>query len=1290
MSPRSETELDQRFVLEREVGRGGIGIVYRAFDSRTQQHVALKLIAARGADPAEEARFLREGRLLSELSHPHIVRSLSSGLLDDGTPYVAMEWLEGEDLAARMDRASLPLRDALEITRQIASALEAAHAAEVVHRDIKPSNVFLLAGSAAPFVKVVDFGVAADRDIRLTRTGTMIGTPAYMAPEQARGDASIDARVDLYSLGATLFELIAGRPVHEGKTPVAVLARLVTMPAPRLGELVPELPHAIDDLVARLLASKPTDRPSSAKEVVEELERISRELGDVDLAQAPRPLLSEAPSTQGERLVTAIVALGVGEGETQASAVRHLLERGADAIPLGQDSLIARLGAQRALGDEASQALALGHWLAARGARVGIATGRTKVDLTRPSGKIVDLAAALAHRAEPTRALADSTTAELARSRYTLHAGDEGSFFIEDPLPDQRLDSRGTPFVGREGELARALDAHQRCVEDESPIVVTLTGPPGIGKSRLGRELLARISTDHEDARVAIARGEAFARGHALGTACDLVRALLELKTGATLDDARAALERAWSLGSKDDVQISHVRSGAPMPDCELLTRLLADAPLPEDAGSRGARDALWISLTELVLRLTTRGPVVLVLEDMQWADAESVRWLDHALGRASRHRLFVVGMTRPSFWSEEGSRFAGRDHIRIELRPISRRAVRAIAKAVLGEDAEDERIDEVASQAGGSPLFAEELARLFSLGRCAEVAVTIDAAIQASLDSLDPRARMALTRASVFGATIWDRALEALGIPGAEPLLESLIKEELLVEQGPSRFEGARELTFKHGLVRDVAYASLGSEEKTRLHELAGRWLAEQGEDAAVVASHFDLGGAQGEASMHWERAARHSLAAHALGDAVRMAESALMHAADPPVAFARASLLDEAFCRLDPRAADRESAVRALEESAFDEKSRVLARGARARYDDARGSGEDVSARLASVLADATRLGLLDEQARVAAALAARHAFAGALPEAEAAALTLLDLSSQRELPAAAIDAWQTLAVVRQTRGEVASALEARRNAVSAARIAGLKEREAMLTVNVGFALTTLGAEEEARSAIEEGVALAKAIGSAGTVRQGLMVLLGWSAIFGTDASLDPDLAELRQVADAAASAMWTAPDRTTLGILFYRGAELLRRGEDVARARALLAKAAGLYRETGHHDVLPVALGMWAEATRLSGEATLALEIAREATALLDRGAPSLLNEAPVFLALHDACMDLGDLHGARDAIARALPYLERRVAGLSGTPYVRSFLTKLPHNAGLFAAAEAYRLPLSFVPLDERKR
>lgn len=1282
MRDGSRELLGGRFQIEREVGRGGVGIVYRALDTITNTTVALKVIGIFGVDAGEEARFAREGRVLAGLRHPSIVRVIAFGKLEDGEPYIAMEWLEGEDIAQRQKRAPLQLREALTVGAEIADALAASHEAGIVHRDVKPSNIFLTTGGAA---KLVDFGVAAADDAKITRTGAIIGTPAYMAPEQARGDREIDARADIYALGATLFEMITGRPPHMGPTPVAILARLVTTPAPRLSEFAPQVPAALDELLARMLAADPEDRPSSAEIVAQGLREIAEDvtpsqqqpfeprdadtpppsMGSILLTQSIRP-----GSIGGSRLVTSILATEVPKGTPRQRILSHLRTRGADATELGGNAIVAHLGVRKALGDEAAQAIDLGLRLAKIGARVGIATGRTRIDKTRPTGEVVDRAAALSRDAQKGQVLVDTTTSELLRGRYQFQLRSDGTAVVGDETSGNPDAVGGAPFVGREADLAQIFAAFERSADDEVPILASVTGASGLGKTRLAREFLARSGSHSTKPRLVVSRGESFAKGHALGVAAEIVRELLGV---------------ARSLGSSEIEE----EIGRTMPDwvaratpaaIRAVARLAANEPLAEEL--RGARDALWIALTDFLLCFARTAPLVLAVEDAQWVDTESIAWIEHVLGRAQGKPVFVLLTMRPAFWRDQSSRFAGRDHVRVELRPLSQRSVRAIAKSMLGArasgEAGDRLVDSISVQAAGSPLFAEELARLAAQGRDATSAATIEAAIQVQLDALDEGARETAGRMSVFGLTGWDVGLDELGAPNVGQDLRALASAEIIIEQASSRFAGAREWAFKHALTRDVAYASLSEDALKELHGRAGRWLAKMGEDDAIVARHLDLGGAHVEAATYLERAARRALAASSLPQAVSFAERALAFAQDKPMTFARAQLLDEAYSRLDARAAERDTAIMEMEGSVYDAPTEVRARGARARYDDACGGGPETAANLEGVMRSAHELGVVDEWVRSGAALAARLAFAGELNRAEAVCQELLDVSRTQSIADAPVDAWQTLAVVYQARGEVAAALDARRAAARAARDAQLLTREATLMINVGFALTTLGARADSHDAIVRGIALAQELGSQGVVRHGQMNLLGWSSTYGGLATDDALLSESRKMADDAAVGSWVPHDRATLGVLFYRGVELLRDERGTEAARALLRLAAGAYRATKMLDVFPVALGFWAEAERRSGDAERAIELAREAVGLLDGGSPSLLNEAPLFLALHDACIDIGALGEAKDAVARGMPRLVLRAQALQSTPYTRAFLTELSPNAGLIAAADGYGL------------
>ncbi|WP_437721978.1 serine/threonine-protein kinase [Sorangium sp. So ce861] len=210
------------YIWERRAGAGGMGEVWKALDQETGQPVAVKLLPGH-REAGDAARFAREARILSALEHAHVVRYVAHGADDEGAPYLVMEWLEGEDLAARLRRGPLGVNEGVALALRVADALSFAHARGVVHRDLKPSNLFL-PGGRLETVQVLDFGIArAKMATRVTGTGMLLGTPGYMAPEQARGEPDIEARADVFSLGCVLFECLTGEPAFGGEHLAAIL-----------------------------------------------------------------------------------------------------------------------------------------------------------------------------------------------------------------------------------------------------------------------------------------------------------------------------------------------------------------------------------------------------------------------------------------------------------------------------------------------------------------------------------------------------------------------------------------------------------------------------------------------------------------------------------------------------------------------------------------------------------------------------------------------------------------------------------------------------------------------------------------------------------------------------------------------------------------------------------------------------------------------------------------------------------------------------------------------------------
>ncbi|MBX3273111.1 MAG: serine/threonine protein kinase [Sandaracinaceae bacterium] len=255
-----------RYRLGPLIGQGGMGTVYVATRESEATTVAVKLLRGSVRDRVALERFDREARAALLLDHPNVVRVLDYGV-DAERPFLVMELLEGETLADLLDRERrLATPRALRIVDEIGTALEAAHARGVVHRDVKPENTFLVSGATGETVKLLDFGVAKvelDGPSSLTRSGTRLGTPPYMAPEQVRSSRSVDAACDQYALGVVLFELLTGTLPHLADTAEAMLRAKLAHPPRDLSALAPELSPGLAEAVMRALSPAPEDRFAS-------------------------------------------------------------------------------------------------------------------------------------------------------------------------------------------------------------------------------------------------------------------------------------------------------------------------------------------------------------------------------------------------------------------------------------------------------------------------------------------------------------------------------------------------------------------------------------------------------------------------------------------------------------------------------------------------------------------------------------------------------------------------------------------------------------------------------------------------------------------------------------------------------------------------------------------------------------------------------------------------------------------------------------------------------------------
>ncbi|HVK87389.1 MAG TPA: protein kinase, partial [Kofleriaceae bacterium] len=821
------------------------GTVYRALDRTTGANVALKVLKSSSQDAVE--RFVRETRVLEALRHPAIVRYIADGRTEGDELWLAMEWLDGESVAQRLARAQLSVTEGVELVRRIAEALGAAHERGVVHRDVKPSNLWLV-DSDLERVKILDFGVARVANTTSTRTGMLIGTPGYMAPEQARGDRHVGPRSDVFALGCLLFECLTGRAPFVGDNVMAVLAKVLLEEAPRVGTLRDDLPELIDDLLARTLSKQPEVRPRDGTE-------LAAELAMVVTVRGPQRAPTSPPSalTSTERRLLCVVLIDVNRREavdldaTRASepslgdpidsgahdtlaeqprpelaALREIAEaHGARLQRLVDGSLVVTLLGSGTTSDQAMQAArcALALHAALGTTPMALATGRGVMAGRWPVGEAIDRATALladAQRARVSRVRIDEVTAGLLDTRFEV-AGDDAGLYVlgeRDHVQVTRtLLGKPTPCVGRDRELHTLAGLYDECVGEPLARAVLVTGPAGIGKSRVRFELLRRIAERGEPVEIWHGRGDPLHTAAPFGLIAPALRRAAGIHDGEPLEvrrqKLRARVARHTSMELARTTQFLGELVGVPFPDEDSVELRAArlDAPLMLDQITRAFEHFLAVE--------TSAQTVVIVLEDLHWGDLPTVKLVEAALRALPDRPLFVLALARPEvhelfprLWHERGVQ-------ELRLDELTRRGSERLVRQVLGERASDALVARIVEQSGGNAFYLEELIRAVAEGKGDAMPETVLAVVQGRLERLEVDARRVLRAGSVFGARFWRGGVTKLLGGGARdasvrPWIDELVERELIARVPVSRFPGDDELQFRHAIVREAAYAML------------------------------------------------------------------------------------------------------------------------------------------------------------------------------------------------------------------------------------------------------------------------------------------------------------------------------------------------------------------------------------------------------------------------------------------------------------------------------------------------
>ncbi|WP_437827053.1 protein kinase domain-containing protein [Sorangium sp. So ce1153] len=1304
-----------RFELDRPIGEGGMGVVWRALDRLDGEPIALKVI--RRQDDRSIARFQREARVLADLHHPGIARYVAHGATDDGKHYLAMEWLEGESLGARLARGPLGVHDSLALVDRVAGVLAVVHAAGTVHRDLKPDNLLLVGGSLE-HVKVLDFGIARPVDVTsaLTNTGMLLGTPAYMAPEQVRSMPDIDARADVYALGCLLFECLTARPPFVAEHVMALLAKIVFEDAPRPGDLRPGVPAWVDTLVQLLLAKDRTQRPADAATVttflqargataggppapqVQALTRSERRLACVVLARVkhsghdPGRASPSASSPDDQETLQALAdaTVQLPFPATLLEGLRNAAQSHRARFEVMRDgSVVTILTDARAPTDLTARAArcALSIRELLSDAFVALATGWDELDGTQPLGQVIDRASAqLAASSEeaalptPRPILLDPTTASLLGPRFEVR--EDGPHLLlageREPLEDVRtLLGRPSPCVGRERELLLLQTTFDECVAESEARAVLVTAEAGVGKSRLRHELARRLTGRGETFELWIARGDPMRLGAPFGMLGQIIRRAARLLDGEPLEARREKLAARVAVNVAEPLrrQVAEFLGemvGTPFPgDESVLLR-----PARQDPKLMGDQMlAAWVELARAECRAR---PLLLVLEDLHWGDRPTVEYVDAALRVLEGERLMVLALARPEVREAFPDLWSKRALTDLRLVGLSRRACEKLVSEALGR-IDNEGVARIVDRSGGNAFFLEELVRAAAEGHGGGVPETVLAMMQSRLEGLAPEARRVLRAGSVFGGVFWRGAAGALlgaesDGPNLDACLEELARSELLSRLHESTFQGEVEYAFRHALVRDAAYEMLTEEDRLLGHRLAGAWLADAGEtDAMVLATHFERAGELERAIGCYRRAAEQALGGNDYAAAIERAERAVACGAAGEALGEVETVQAEAYRFRGESAAAELHATMAMLALPEGSASWCRAAGAALWASHLVGRGDAVIALARTLCARWSAEAVTGPELGAMAQAALILLYMKGQCEETAALSSRIDASFGRfqHDPTVSAPILRLRTIHAILAGDVGTAWELCEASVRGFEAAGDVRGACGARTNAGHFCNELGAYADAARQLRAALA--------DTGRLGLLFMAAVAKENLGRALLQlGDVDGARALLDDALRSFVASGDRRMEGGTYAYLAEVSRVAGDLARAEAEARRGCELLADVP--PLIPCALGVLAGVLLAAGRAAEALETANRAAEV---AAPIVAaqghleeGESQIYLVRAEALEACGARDAARAAIATARERLLERAARIANPAWRASFLENVPEHARTLALAHRW--------------
>ncbi len=1266
----------ERYLIQSLAGSGGMGKVYCAQDEHTGKQVAIKVLSLDASKYSR--RFLREAKVMARLEHDNIVAYVDYGQTERGAPFIVMEWVKGEDLRQRMNRKKLGPQEAVDIIAGVGEALHFAHRHGVIHRDLKPSNLMLV-DQSIEHIKLLDFGIARWRGPsieKMTRTGISIGTPGYMAPEQSRGDSDIDGRADIYALGCVIYESLVGQRPFHGEDVVAVLARTAFDEPPRVSERREDISAEFDDLLADMMASNVERRPRNGT-------ILSARARAIDSAISSSSKRHSLTTSEKELLCillmegSSISAPEPAEALQRAGGTLQILENGTNVItfrnPHGSAADLVVRAARYALEIRSLHP----------NAKIALATGHGETSGRRSLTKTIQSAAELLRTAETTDNTAggirvDQTTTRLLDGRFDIRSrpGDSsigaGDLFDAQPPADLTVASLHRNTYGREPELRILHDLFHRCLGDKRAGAMLITGEPGMGKTHLCAEALARLQGTHPNLRIWHARGEALSKGSAFR----LVHQLLWQAVGIGADDP---------LATRREKLVRTAARVLPGPAALRVAEFLGelcDTPFLASSGRiqlRAARgnavllgDQMRQAWEDFLAAVSRESPIVLVLDDLHWGDLPTIRLMEGALRRVGIGQWILLGIARPEIretfpelWKEHGCQS-------LELGRLDE----AACWELLGNTAHERDLKRMIRLSGGNAFYLEELARTFQATRHEEIPETILALAQARLRTLDAQPRRLLRAGSIFGRTFTEAGLQRLLGPQdppeaiASPLQELVDREFLSIDTSVdhSRSDTSWQYSFRSELLRETAYSTLTDTDRELGHRLAARWLHETGvHDALLLAKHFEMARDKTSAATWYAVASRQALEGNDLGSVLTLAERGIAIGAAGAVLGRLHGCITGALLWTGENGRASEHSTMALEHLDVGSEDWARAAGDGVTVLGRCGAFDDIVALSTELVEASSTHGMSREIVSALARSASRLFLAGRHKEAEALF---------QELPAAT-DNWEetsdpvsrghqlsALANRHLCQGDAGHFLSLSERSAVEFEACGDRRSAAITRVNVGFAYAELGDYRSAEVVLRSVLAVATrmeldAIGSLARNNLG-HVLLSLGRI---EEAWDLELVAIE-------SFTIQGDDRMANGSRLYLSKIHQHKGAlDLAYGEAMQAlertSTIATVRMQAHAQLASVLLDM---------ERPLeALTSAKEAMRILRMLGQVDEGESFTRLILVEAEIQCMHTNDARDALQEAHTRLLERAEKIENTEWRQSFTNLVPDNARIFQLA-----------------